>query len=151
MFLALPRVATGLQQGSCLSSAKIDLLVIRFSLLMLALGNLLIAEAGQIWLLIFGEQTCLSQDLQLCRSAHLTTLGFCIFSIGNGIRAPLLATSSQYNHDSDLINRLYTFLSLTDSFSHMLAAPLIPSIWAKGLELGGSWLVLPFLVTSVRI
>ena len=74
----------------------------------------------------------------------------CVFSIGFGIRAPLLAVASTYIGSSSDTGKLYTILSITDAFTHVPGEPFIQAVWAAAINLGGNWLVLPFVVITVR-
>jgi hypothetical protein len=38
---------------------------------------------------------------------------------------------------------------MTEAIAHMLGSPLVQSVWAKGIDLGGRWLVLPFVLLAV--
>lgn len=38
---------------------------------------------------------------------------------------------------------------MTDALSHLVGDPLIQVIWASALKIGGTWLILPFLVLAV--
>ncbi|KAG4428898.1 hypothetical protein IFR05_015620 [Cadophora sp. M221] len=42
--------------------------------------------------------------------------------------------------------QLYTLVATTDAVAHMIASPLLQKVWGGALELGGRWIVLPFLV-----
>lgn len=79
----------------------------------------------------------------------LTFAALALFSVGNGVRAPLLAFFSSYIDTSLETGRLYTVMSVTDAFSHMIGDPIVQSTWRVALGLGGRWLVLPFLITTV--
>lgn len=91
-------------------------------------------------------------NIQACIDSldGLTFIALVIFSVGNGIRAPLLAVASSYIDPSAETGRLYTIMSVTDAFSHMIGEPIIQSIWSAALELERHWRMLPFGVTTVR-
>lgn len=74
-----------------------------------------------------------------------------VFSVGFGVRAPLLAVASTYIASSLETGKLYTLMTMTDAFSHLVGEPLIQIIWASAVRLGGMWLILPFLVFTVSI
>ena len=76
-------------------------------------------------------------------------LASCIFSIGFGVRAPLLAVASTYISSSFDTGKLYTMFSMTDAFAHIPGEPFIQAVWAAAIYTGGSWLVLHVLVILV--
>ena len=74
-----------------------------------------------------------------------------VFSVGFGIRAPLLAAASSYITSPLENGELYRLLTMTDAFSHLVGEPLIQMIWASAVRLGGMWLIVPFLILTVSI
>ena len=72
-----------------------------------------------------------------------------IFAGGNGVRAPLLAASSFYISASTQTGRMYTILSMTDAFSHMVGDLIVQSIWSAALAMEDGWLMLPYLFMTV--
>lgn len=72
-----------------------------------------------------------------------------MFSVGFGVRAPLLAVASTYITSSLETGKLYTLMTMIDALSHLLGDPFIQVIWASALRIGGMWLVLPFFVLTV--
>ena len=74
-----------------------------------------------------------------------------VFSVGFGVRAPLLAVASTYIASSLEIGKLYTLMTMTDAFSHLVGEPFVQIIWASAVRVGGMWLMLPFLVLTVSI
>ena len=72
-----------------------------------------------------------------------------VFSAGFGVRAPLLAVASTYITSSLETGKLYTLMTMTDALSHPVGDPCIQLIWASALKVGGTWLILPFLVLTV--
>ena len=80
---------------------------------------------------------------------HSHSTALLVFSVGNGVRAPLLAVVSTYVNTSLETGRLFTIMSVTDAFSHMVGDPLVQTIWRAALKLQGPWLMLPFFVISV--
>ena len=42
-------------------------------------------------------------------------------------------------------------ISMTDALAHIIGSFVIESIWGLAVDLGGRWLVLQFIVLSVRL
>lgn len=72
-----------------------------------------------------------------------------VFAIGFNTRAPVLAYISGHIDPVHDTARLYTLISILDAFVHMAGSPLIEILWARGLDIGGDWLALPFIISGV--
>lgn len=135
IFMLLPSLTDFLRTRWDMSTAHIDLMIVRINLCFLLGGTSIITAAPNIPLLIFGNYF----------------LAMITFSVGFGIRAPLLAVSSTHIASSLEIRRLYTLMTMTDAFSHLIGEPFVQIIWAFAVRVGGTWLMLPFLVLTVSI
>lgn len=160
VFLSLPYLTHVIGQRFSFSKECQNILVVKILLFFLVVGGFMTAAAPRIIHLITGKCSHLkAHDMTryilsiLARpNRNLEGLIFAalaIFSVGEGIRAPLLAVAASYINTSLETGRLYTIMSITDAFSHMIGDPVIQSTWSVALGLGGRWLVLPFLVTTV--
>jgi hypothetical protein len=58
---------------------------------------------------------------------------------------------SSYVDPSRETGKLYVLVSMADALAHMIGSPLVESIWARAIDLGGDWLVLQFVVLSVSL
>lgn len=76
--------------------------------------------------------------------------GLVVFAAGFNIRAPMLAVMSEYIDPSKEAAQLYTLISLTDALAHMIGSPGFEYVWGHAVKIGGAWLVLQFLVLTVR-
>lgn len=74
-----------------------------------------------------------------------------MFSVGYNIRPPILAVLATYVDASKETAQVYTLMSILEALCHAIGSPVIESIWAGAVDMGGSWLVFPFLVLAVRI
>jgi hypothetical protein len=103
-----------------------DLLLSRVSVIALALGFFFIALAPSISLLI--------------AAMVVNTFGF-----GLTLFLRSLLTSLVEAHH---VARLNTFIGVIDTTGLMIGSPLLAYSFEKGIELGGLWLGLPFLVCT---
>jgi hypothetical protein len=130
------------------SGARFNIYLVRLIIACLFLGVALIAAAPNITMLSLGEA-----DYQ--RSTRMILLiiyaGLVIFAAGFGIRAPMLTFMSGHLVTFEDTGRLYTLISTTDALGHLIGSPLFEYIWAWGLELGGSWIALPFIFLIVSL
>lgn len=71
-----------------------------------------------------------------------------VFAAGFGLRVALLsfATSLAPTH---MRARFYGCIQVVENVGYLIAAPILQSAWAKGLELQHQWLGLPFMVAAV--
>lgn len=61
----------------------------------------------------------------------------------------MLSVITGFINSSHETAQLYTLVSMTEAIAHMLGSPLVQSVWAKGIDLGGRWLILPFVLLAV--
>lgn len=114
------------------------------------------------WLMRQKNQTSFSKDVLLCRvSFTLVTagvlidglapvisvlmLGLLVHTLGSGTTAlvrGLLAGLVQRTE----VARLFTVMSVLQTVSLLVASPLVASLYKTGLNMGGGWVGLPFLV-----
>ncbi|KAK0516530.1 hypothetical protein JMJ35_001133 [Cladonia borealis] len=121
IFILLPSLTDFLRTRWDMSMARINLMIVRTSLGFLLVGSSILTAAQTIPLLIF---------------------------VGFGVRAPLLAVASTYITSSLETGKLYTLMTMTDALSHLVGDPCIQLVWASALRVGGTWLMLPFLVLT---
>ena len=142
--MLLPSLTDFLRTRWDMSAAQINLMIVRTSLSFLLVGTSIILAAWTIPLLIFGKSS-------LCEGgASVTSFpAMIVFSIGFGVRAPLLAVASTYISSPLETGKLYTIMTMTDALSHLVGDPLIQVIWVSALKVGGKWLIPPFLVLTV--
>ncbi len=61
----------------------------------------------------------------------------------------MLSVITAFIDSSHKTGRLYTLVSMTEAIAHMLGSPIVQAVWAKGIDLGRGWLVLPFILLFV--
>jgi hypothetical protein len=108
------------------SPQRSDLILSRASLIALALGFFFIALAPSVPLLV--------------TAMVINTFGF-----GLTLFLRSLLTSLVEAHH---VARLNTFIAVFDTTGLMFGSPLLAYLFEKGIELGGLWLGLPFLVCA---
>lgn len=98
---------------------------------------------GSVWLLTLGA-------LFMAIAAHppLFITGICILALGWGFYAAVRSLATGLV-PSDQIGVLNTTLAVSGSVGMMLAGPVVASTFKKGLELGGMWMGLPYLVCAI--
>ncbi len=77
------------------------------------------------------------------------SLALIVYATGFGVRLSVLAVLTEFVNSRKETAKLYTLVATTDAVAHMIASPLLQKVWSKGLQLGGRWIVLPFLVLMV--
>ncbi|XTI92976.1 MFS general substrate transporter [Cenococcum geophilum] len=128
LFVALTFLTDMLRRRWSLRPARFNVLVLRAIIFALAAGVLLIAVSASIGAFVFA---------------------LVIFAIGFNTRAPVLAYISGHIDPVHDTARLYTLISILDAFVHMAGSPLIEILWARGLDIGGDWLALPFIISGL--
>lgn len=124
----------------------INLYVARTSSALLAVGAAGIAAASNLVLVILGRPTSLTLSYT-CLIVSFEAL--IIYAAGFGVRLSILAVLTILVNSAKDTGRLYSLVALTDSVAHMIASPLLQSVWSRALNMGGGWLVLPFIVLMV--
>lgn len=103
-----------------------DLLLAKFSILVLVVGAFVIAGSNTI---------------------GLTVVGLMIWTLGTGfvslIRALITALV-----DQEHIGRLNSVVAIVESGGELIAGPLLATVYTIGLELQGAWVGLPFFLLS---
>lgn len=74
-----------------------------------------------------------------------------VLGLGFSIRAPLLAVMSGYAEGATQIASLYSLAAVTDAASHVIGSLVIEYVWARAVDIGGRWFVLPFVVITVSL
>lgn len=103
-----------------------DLTLARFSIAVTVVGSLITAIASVPWLLV---------------------TGLIITSLGNGFGVQCRAMLNGIV-DPHTLATLNTTISTLETFVGFLSAPALGWLLSRGLELGGLWMGLPYLVTT---
>ena len=74
-----------------------------------------------------------------------------VYSVGFGVRAPMLTVAANYVSSASTTGKLYTLMSMTDALTHIPGDPFIQWVWASALGIGDVWLILPFVVLAVGL
>ena len=106
-----------------------DLLLSRASAAFIALGFLMIGLAPNRSLLLF--------------ALVINSMGWGLFSF---LRS-LLTSLVEAHH----VARLNTFIGIFDTIGHMIGSPLLAMLFRKGIDLGGVWFGLPFLLDAAIV
>lgn len=75
------------------------------------------------------------------------SLALIIFTLGSGFRQSIQSFITSLI-DQNQIGSLYTIISIIDVIGSMAASALLAGTFAKGIQLGGMALGLPFLVSA---
>ena len=126
LFGVLPFLAWSLQHWFHLPSLSRDLWLARLTILFVPAGFLIMA---------------FSQNAIVMAAGLLTT------AIGSGVY-PLVRSIGTSLVQPDEIARLYAAMGLLEGLGSLISGPLIAATFGVGLELGGVWLGLPFLVAA---
>lgn len=123
----LPGLSGYLMRHLHFSSTEKDLLLARFSVIVLVIGALLIAISPTI---------------------ILTILGMIVFTLGTGTVAlsRSLVTSLV---DQEHVGRLYAAIGLVETCGGLAAGPTLAALYTLGLKLQGPWVGLPFFALSM--
>ncbi|PGH08512.1 hypothetical protein AJ80_07832 [Polytolypa hystricis UAMH7299] len=121
----LPAVSRLLQKRAGWSITFINICVARVSSALLVLGAAILSVAPNIGIVV---------------------VALIIYAAGFGVRLSILAVLTSFVNSAKETAQLYTLVATTDAIAHMVASPLLQRIWSIALNIGGRWLVLPFLV-----
>ncbi|KAI9730352.1 MAG: hypothetical protein M1834_005862 [Cirrosporium novae-zelandiae] len=92
---------------------------------------------------------CLSWFVEaIAPNVIIATLGLAIYALGNAGSALIrsLATSLVEPHH---IGRLYGLISIMESIGLMLWGPWLAFLFHAGMKMGGGWIGLPYLISSL--
>jgi MFS family permease len=109
------------------SSTEKDLFLVRFSVIVLVLGALLIGISPTI----IG-----------------TIIGMIIFTLGTGTGA-LTRSLITSLVDQEHVGRLYAAIGLVETCGSLAAGPMLAGLYTLGLQLQGPWVGLPFLAVAI--
>lgn len=118
----IPLLSTFLIKKMGFSSKGKDLLLARFSIIVLAIGSFVIAASPTIGLTIFG---------------------MIIWTVGTGYESltrSLITTLVDKEH----IGRLYSIITVVETVGALIAGPTLNWLYSVGLKKGGGWIGLPF-------
>lgn len=110
-----------------LSSREKDLLLAKFSIVLLVFGALLIATSGKI---------------------SLTITGLIVWTFGTGFLS-LVRSLITNLVDEQHIGRLYAIISIVETIGTLVAGPTLAGFYNLGLRWQGSWIGLPFFLLSI--
>lgn len=127
LLVVLPLLSTVLTRKLGMGSIKRDLNLARLSSLFLAGGSLLLAIAGVPWLLLLS----------------LVVFGL---SAGYGSQCRALITALVKPHMLATVN---TALGTIETVLALVGTPVIGWLLGRGMELGGLWMGLPYLVFTM--
>lgn len=74
-------------------------------------------------------------------------MGLVIISLGGGYNVlirSLLTSIVEANH----VGTLYNTIAVTETVGLVIAGPLLSASFRRGLEMGGAWIGLPFIVAG---
>ncbi|KAF2676502.1 MFS general substrate transporter [Lentithecium fluviatile CBS 122367] len=130
MTVFLPLVGLILTKYLRLPTHWADLWISRGSLLLMALSFFVLAVAAQPALLIFG---------------------LLIYNLGTGFSAAMRSVAIHVvgGQASPDIGKLMSLIAIVESISTMIAGPLLNEMFKKGMDMGETWLGLPFAGTCV--
>ncbi|KAK5989003.1 Efflux pump ustT [Cladobotryum mycophilum] len=125
LLVLLPRLSLIL--GKHMPTAIKDLIIVQGSAWMLALGTAIMAFATHPGLFI---------------------VGICTFALGWGFYSALrsMATAIVSPSQTGVLN---TTIALSQSMGSMAAGPLLALAFRRGIELGGVWTGLPYMIATV--
>ncbi|KAG4438250.1 hypothetical protein IFR05_006278 [Cadophora sp. M221] len=121
----LPAASISLQNRAGWSIHLINIYVARTSSAFLVIGAAVLAAAPNM---------------------SVVVVALIIYATGFGVRLSVLAVLTEFVNSRKETAQLYTLVATTDAVAHMIASPLLQKVWGGALELGGRWIVLPFLV-----
>ena len=123
----LPGLSSYLMGHLHFSSTEKDLLLARFSVIVLVIGALLIAISPTV---------------------ILTILGMVVFTLGMGTVALSRALVTSLV-DQEHVGRLYAAIGLVETCGGLAAGPTLAALYTLGLKLQGPWVGLPFFALSM--
>ncbi|KAL4860966.1 major facilitator superfamily domain-containing protein [Aspergillus spectabilis] len=123
----LPAASSLLEKRAGWSNTTINIYVARISSALLVSGAAILAAASTLGFVI---------------------LALIVYAAGFGVRLSILAVLTSFVNSARDTGQLYTLVATTDAIAHMIASPLLQSVWSSALKLGGRWIVLPFLVLT---
>lgn len=80
-------------------------------------------------------------------SPALITIGVTILAFGSGYDLTVRSLITSLVHQNHYAT-LYAVIALVTWFGILISGPLFAATFAKGLELGGMWMSLPFMMTG---
>ncbi|KAH8679485.1 major facilitator superfamily domain-containing protein [Ilyonectria robusta] len=123
----LPTLTTWLEEKAGWSAHRVNLYVARVSSAMPSAGAAMLAAAGNIGVVVFA---------------------LIIYAAGFGVRLSIIAVLTAFVSSEKETAKLYSLIATTDAIAHMIASPLLQLVWDKALDIGGRWIVLPFVVLA---
>ncbi|PGH29195.1 hypothetical protein GX50_08058 [[Emmonsia] crescens] len=121
----LPAVSALLEKRAGWSITYINICVARVSSALLAIGAAILAAAPNVGIVV---------------------VALIVYAAGFGVRLSILAVMTSFVNSSKETAQLYTLVATTDAVAHMIGSPLLQQVWSRALNIGGRWLVLPFIV-----
>ena len=147
MIAILPAVSLFCLKVLKMSPMSKDLWLSRWSGVLLIIGALFIAFAASPFLMAIGEFICHGSILPVaCSNCSMTGLIF--MSAGSGYASLLrsLLNSLVEPHHVATVNTLIGFI---DTVGLMVISPVLSQALRTGVNLGGAWIGLPFMVASL--
>jgi hypothetical protein len=126
LLVILPLVSRMLTKRYALEVSPRDLYLSRGSILLITAGSLMTAVAAAPWLLV---------------------VSLIVFSFGNGFPPQLRALLAGLV-EQDSLATLNTTLATAETLMGLAGVPALGWLLSKGIELGGAWMGLPFVMTS---
>ncbi|MCJ1463419.1 hypothetical protein MMC07_002026 [Pseudocyphellaria aurata] len=126
LLVLLPKASKWLVEQKKQTAFAKDLLLCRISFVLVTAGVLTDGLAPVISLLIFG--------------VLMHTLGSGAVSLARSLLSSLVKPTE--------VARLFAVMSMLDTVSMLVASPMLASLYATGLRLGGGWVGLPYLVSG---
>ncbi|KAL4821136.1 major facilitator superfamily domain-containing protein [Aspergillus spinulosporus] len=123
----LPAASSLMKKRAGWSITTINIFVARISSALLVSGAAILAAASTLGIVI---------------------LALTVYAAGFGVRLSILAVLTSFVNSARDTGQLYTLVATTDAIAHMIASPLLQSVWSSALQLGGRWIVLPFVVLT---
>jgi hypothetical protein len=142
--IILPQLIAWISSRWRIQPQVIDWSIVITSLLLLALGSLLIGVAPSTSILIPGEYHRKLLGIRLISTAVV------IFASGFGTRVSTLLLTTLWTSE-DIRARVFSIIQIVENIGKLSAEPILLKIFALSLHLEGFWLGLPFLTVAVRI
>jgi hypothetical protein len=141
VLFTLPFLVKYLRENQGLSPPVTDLLLARWSLLLIAIGSGIIAFSPEIVTFIIGKPVQLLSHSKFDSDLHQT--GLFVVSLGTGATSVLrsVVTSRVSKHQ---YAALYSGLNVVQTLAMLVAGPLFANTFSAGLNIG--FIGLPFLV-----
>lgn len=124
--IVLPMLGNILMQKGFIPPSK-DLAMARLSVIVFAMGSLLVGVAG---------------------TRILASVGIILMACGAGFSVLARSIISSLIA-KERVGLLYSFISVIENIASIAAGPLLSQLFSLGLYWGGAWIGLPFIMTAI--